>query len=133
MLFVIVSDNPFLKVFFTYRIYIVSGRWWLVLPPYMLVLFELGITAVIVAFATKSSGFLDFKAKYNYLVYIVLICAVLVSTHPVRTDRSVLPCMQIDVMNTALLCWYLKALDSGFDRTRQVVNRVTLYTVGKSR
>jgi hypothetical protein len=53
---------------------------WLVIPLYLLVLFEFATTAVIVAFATKSSGFLDFKSKYNYLVYMVLISGAAVCT-----------------------------------------------------
>jgi hypothetical protein len=49
-----------------------------VLPIYILELFEVATTAAIVAFATKSSGFLDFKSKYNYLVYMDLICSAVV-------------------------------------------------------
>jgi hypothetical protein len=68
------------EAFFTYRVYILSGHWWLALPFWTLQLsMVLFIVPCIVALAVKSGGLLQFKDRYDWLVYVCLIIATIVS------------------------------------------------------
>jgi hypothetical protein len=60
--------------------YILSGHWWLALPFWTLQLsMVLFIVPCIVALAVKSGGLLLFKDRYDWLVYVCLIIATIVS------------------------------------------------------
>jgi hypothetical protein len=65
--------------FFTYRVYVLSGQWWLALPLWTLQLFMMGIVPYIVVLSIKSDGLLQFKDRYDWLVYLCLITAAIVS------------------------------------------------------
>jgi hypothetical protein len=67
------------ECFFTYRVYVLSGEWWLALPFWTLQLFMMGIVPSIVALSIKSGGLLQFKDRYDWLVYTCLITATIVS------------------------------------------------------
>jgi hypothetical protein len=69
------------QAFFTYRIYVVSGQWWIAAPLWILEVFEVGTVASIVALTTKTSGFLQFKQEYTAVVYMTLISCAVVRTH----------------------------------------------------
>jgi hypothetical protein len=69
------------QAFFTYRVYVVSGRRWFAVPLWTLEFANVGLVMAIVILATQSSGFLEFKEHYNGLVYVILISCALVRTY----------------------------------------------------
>jgi hypothetical protein len=82
------ANGMAVQAFFTYRIYVVSGQWWIAAPLWILEVFELGTVASIVAFTTKTSGFLQFKLEYTAVVYMTLISCAVVRASPSWYDFS---------------------------------------------
>jgi hypothetical protein len=78
------------EAFFTYRVYVVSGHWWLALPLWVLEISVMGVCASLVALASRSGGFLQFKEHYNWLVYLCLI-----TTTVVRAISSLLDAREL--------------------------------------
>jgi hypothetical protein len=72
------SNGAAVQAFFTFRIFVVSGNWWLAVPLWILQLVEVGTVVSIAVFTTRSKGFLEFKEDYNALVYVCLITCVVV-------------------------------------------------------
>jgi hypothetical protein len=63
------------QAFYTYRLYAISGHWWLAVTLWMFELLELCLVTGIVALLTASGEFRVFKERYNGLVYVALFSA----------------------------------------------------------
>jgi hypothetical protein len=61
-----------MQAFYTYRIYVVSRRWWLAVPLWLLELFEAGVASAIVAFSSQASSYVEYKEKHGFLTYLCL-------------------------------------------------------------
>jgi hypothetical protein len=112
-----------MQTFFTYRVYIVShGRLTLCIPLWFLEFGNVGLTCVTAFLAYKSSSFLAFQAEWTSLVYIMLIIAAVVRQFlwrvAIRNLLTINP--QIDIGNTAGLCWYLRANSYGLHEYDQL-------------
>jgi hypothetical protein len=66
------------QAYFTYRIYVISGHWWLTAPLWVLELVDYGVHASMVVFATRSHGYMYFKMNYNGLVYAAMLLSLAV-------------------------------------------------------
>jgi hypothetical protein len=66
------------QAFFTYRLGGVSGHWWLAASLWAYEIIDYGLHMAIVVFATKSSGYMDFKEHYNGLVYVAMFSSITV-------------------------------------------------------
>jgi hypothetical protein len=75
------------QAFFTYRVYMVSGHWWLAVPLWTLELITLGVHTGMVVFAIKSDGILDFAKHYNGLLYAAMSLSITVRS-PLPTHRQ---------------------------------------------
>jgi hypothetical protein len=75
------------QAFFTYRVYMVSGHWWLATPLWTLELITLGVHTSMVVFAIKSDGILDFAKHYNGLLYAAMSLSIAVRS-PLSTPRQ---------------------------------------------
>jgi hypothetical protein len=90
------TNGASVQAFFTYRVYVVSGHWWLAVPLWILELFDTSVVAAMVYYTTKSSGFLQFKEEYNGLVYMTLISCAVVRVWATALSVHELTSMTID-------------------------------------
>jgi hypothetical protein len=72
------SLGAVVQAFFTYRLWGLSGHWWLVASLWTLEIVNYGIHTSIVVFATKSHGYMDFTEHYNGVVYAAMLSAIAV-------------------------------------------------------
>jgi hypothetical protein len=68
------------QAFFTYRVYMISGHWWLAAPLWTLELITLGVHTSMVVFALKGDGILDFARHYNGLLFAAMILSITASS-----------------------------------------------------
>jgi hypothetical protein len=65
--------------FFSHRIHILSGKWWIAAPAYLAQAFRATIGIAVAVLCTQSQKLDIFRARYSYIVSISLILSVIVS------------------------------------------------------
>jgi hypothetical protein len=96
-------------MFFTYRVYRVAGKLWLALPTAVGSFVRLTFTFVI-TFLEPIEGLIAFKEKDEWMFYLCLTLATIVSrVKPRDTPRQLLTksLSQVDIWVTFSLCYHL--------------------------
>jgi hypothetical protein len=104
------------QVFYTWRIYSVSKKAWLVGPVFLAELFRLGMCVTITALAWHEGNLPAFRAHYDYIVYITLVSSAAVSDNSSFHQSHVLTPRKIDLWNTSVLCFYLRSRRSNISK-----------------
>jgi hypothetical protein len=66
------------QAFFSYRVQVVSGVWWLAVPAYFAQIFRGSLAIAITAITVKENELSVFRANHTYLVFMTLIASVVV-------------------------------------------------------
>jgi hypothetical protein len=114
--FSLLIDTNTWQMFYTYRVYMISKKAWLAVPPFFAEVFRFCLSFVITALAWKKGNLPAYRAQYDYLVYVTLITSV-----TVRMLRSFSICdnlnlLKVDVWNTVSLCYYLRSRRATFKK-----------------
>jgi hypothetical protein len=72
------SSSLGVQAFFSYRVQVVSGVWWLAVPAYFAQIFRGSLAIAITAITVKENELTVFRANHTYLVFMTLIASVVV-------------------------------------------------------
>jgi hypothetical protein len=106
-----------MQMFFAYRVQVLSGKWWPVLPIYIMQALRLALDVAILALSLKTGDLSLFQTKYGYMPDVALVVEAVVSQifSLVFTESSAGDdTLQTDVLTTAFLCTYLRSLKSAY-------------------
>jgi hypothetical protein len=76
------------QAFFTYRVYMISGHWWLATPLWTLELVTLSVHTCMVVFALNGDGILEFARHYNGLLFAAMILSITASSSFILMDGA---------------------------------------------
>jgi hypothetical protein len=106
-----------MQIFFAYRVQRLSGKWWPVLPMYIMQALRLALDVAILALSLKTGDLSLFQTKYGYMPDVALVVSAVVShilSFVSRESSAGDDAFQTDVLTTALLCTYLHSLKSAY-------------------
>jgi hypothetical protein len=66
-------------MFYTYRVYRISRKLWLAVPALLGEILRLCLSWIVAGLAWKVGNMVDCRAKYGYLVYVILVTSAVVS------------------------------------------------------
>jgi hypothetical protein len=66
-------------MFYTYRVYKISRKMWLAIPALLGELLRVCVSIIVSGLAWKKGNLPDYRKSYDYLVYVILITASVVS------------------------------------------------------
>jgi hypothetical protein len=94
-------------------VHVVSGKFWLAVPAYAGQLLRAALGIAIAGLTFQAKLLTTFRAHHSYMVYLTLIASVVVRPLMAVAD-DLAYVAQMDVYNTAALCFYLRSRKSAY-------------------